>query len=36
MKIKAVAQDPFSLQERTNYAQGLMRDMGAKQEILAI
>ena len=35
-EIKAVAQDPFSLQERTNYAQGLMRDMGAKQEILAI
>ena len=35
-EIKAVAQDPFSLKERTDYAQGLMRDMGAKEEILAI
>ena len=29
--IKAVAQDPFSLKERTDYAQGLMRDMAAKR-----
>ena len=32
-EIKAVAQDPFSLKERTDYAQGIMRDMGAKEEI---
>jgi hypothetical protein len=32
-EIKAVAQDPFSLKQRTDYAQGIMRDMGAKEEI---
>jgi len=32
-EIKAVAQDPFSLKQRTEYAQGIMRDMGAKEEI---
>jgi hypothetical protein len=35
-EIKAFAQDPFSLKQRTDYASGLMRDMGAKQEILAL
>jgi len=28
--IKAYAQDPFSLKQRTNYAQGVMRDMMAQ------
>ena len=35
-EIKAVAQDPFSLKQRTDYARGIMRDMGAKEEILKI
>jgi len=32
-EIKAVAQDPFSLKQRTDYAQGIMRDMGTKEEL---
>ena len=32
-EIKAFAQDPFSLKKRTDYAEGIMRDMGAKEEI---
>ena len=35
-EIKAFAQDPFSLKQRTDYASSIMRDMGAKQEILAL
>ena len=36
MTLKAFAQDPFSLKQRTDYASSIMRDMGAKQEILAL
>ena len=32
-EIKAVAQDPFSLKQRTDYAQGIMRDMGTREEL---
>ena len=34
--IKAYAQDPFSLQQRTKYAEGIMRDMMAQQYLDAI
>ena len=34
--IKAYAQDPFSLQQRTNYAQGIMRDMMAQDYLDSI
>jgi hypothetical protein len=34
--IKAYAQDPFSLKQRTNYAQGVMRDMMAQDYLNAI
>ena len=34
--IKAYAQDPFSLSQRTKYAQGIMRDMMAQEYLNAI
>ena len=34
--IKAYAQDPFSLQQRTKYAQGIMRDMMAQDYLESI
>jgi len=35
-EIKAVAQDPFSLKERTDYADGIMRDMAMQDEMKAL
>jgi len=35
-EIKAYAQDPFSLKERTDYAQSIMRDMNMKDDIMAL
>jgi hypothetical protein len=35
-EIKAIAQDPFSLKERTDYADGIMRDMAMQNEMKAI
>ena len=35
-EIKAVAQDPFSLKERTDYAHGIMRDMAMQNEMKQI
>jgi len=35
-QIKAVAQDPFSLKERTDYANGIMRDMAMRNEMKQI
>ena len=32
-EIKAIAQDPFSLKERTDYADGIMRDMAMQNEM---
>ena len=35
-EIKAVAQDPFSFKERTDYADGIMRDMAMQDEMKAL
>jgi hypothetical protein len=34
-EINAYAQDPASIKKRTNYAEALMQDMAAKEELLA-
>ena len=34
--LKAYAQDPFSLKQRTDYVSGIYRDMMAKEQILQI
>ena len=35
-EIKAVAQDPFSLKQRTDYADGIMRDMAMQNEMKSL